>query len=297
MVLAAIAIICIILIGSIDPNAILRALLLVAIVKFTMSPQTPLTAYIAVGFQGLTGFLILRPKFLFLLKCIIFGALAMIQTSLQKAIVLTIVFGSQFWNAINKLIDSLLKDFGIKDYNYSYIVLSIYVGIHVIAGIIAGIYAYRFSKKLKLTTKNGAQEPNILSENKIAGFLQKKKKKHFGMIPVILGLFAILYALKYLNLFESYPLQSEILNVVVRGALILLIWNFFFSPLFTSFMFKWLTKKRSALKDELAVLLTFTPEIKEIVSKSWSDSKGKNIFARVFYFIGTSFENFLIGEI
>ncbi len=296
MVLAAFAIICIILIGSVDPNAILKALLLVAIVKFTLSPQTPLTAYIAVGFQGLTGYLILRPKSFFLIKCILFAALAMIQTALQKAIVLTLVYSSQFWSAINKLLDSLLKDFGIKDHNYAFIILSIYVFIHVIAGIFAAVFAYRFSKIHAVNRKDEASGGKILTQNEIATFLQKKKKKHLKIVPLILLLFAILYALKYFAIIPADSVQNDIIQIIIRGALILLIWSYFVAPIITTIFFRWLTKKRTAFKDEIAVLLTFTPEIKEIVNKSWRDSKSLNIFVRIPHFISESFRVFLLKE-
>lgn len=296
MVLAAFAIICIILIGSADTNAILKALLLVCIVKFTLSPQTPLTAYIAVGFQGLTGYLLLRPKTLFLAKCILFAALAMTQTALQKALVLTLVYSSQFWSAINNLINSLLKDFGIKDQNYAFIVLSVYVVIHIIAGIFAAVFAYRFSKIHISKRRDEASGGKILNQNEIAAFLQRKKKKHFKVVPVILVLFAILFVLKYYSIIPANSTGNEIVQILIRGALIILIWTYFFAPIITTFFFRWLMQKRTAFKDEIAVLLTFTPEIKEIVNKSWKDSKNLNVFRRVPHFISESFRIFLLKE-
>ncbi|CAN5639105.1 hypothetical protein BH10BAC5_BH10BAC5_01410 [soil metagenome] len=296
MILASFAVICIILIGSENTSSILKALLLVAIVKFTLSPQTPFTAYIAVGFQGLTGYLLLRPKSFFMVKCILFGMLAMIQTSLQKPIVYTILYSAQFWNELNKMMNSLLKDFGIQDYNYALIVICCYVFIHMIAGVIAAIFAYRFTKIHFSNRRDEKTGGKMLSQSEIAEFIGKKKKKHFKAIPVILGLFAILYSMKYLTFIPDYITKAEFLQMLLRGALILLIWNYFFAPLFTSFMFKWLTKKRTVFKDELAVLLTFTPEIKEIVNKSWKDSRDMNIFSRIPHFISRSFKGFLLKE-
>jgi hypothetical protein len=64
--------------------AILRATLLVVLVKAVVSPHSPPTAYLAVGFQGLAGALILSRVRPFALAAYLFGFLAILESALQK---------------------------------------------------------------------------------------------------------------------------------------------------------------------------------------------------------------------
>ena len=93
----AIVIMVLIAMATDKKGTILRATLIVMIVKGMVSPHTPLIAFIAVGFQGLMGELLLRSKKFLLISSIALGVITLLQSALQKIIILTIVYGKSLW--------------------------------------------------------------------------------------------------------------------------------------------------------------------------------------------------------
>ena len=89
------AILIIILLASFstEPSKqIIKSTILVLLIKGMVSPHAPITAYIAVGFQGFSGalffFLVPKPW----LAAVLLGFFAMAESAMQKILVLTIVF-------------------------------------------------------------------------------------------------------------------------------------------------------------------------------------------------------------
>jgi hypothetical protein len=80
---------------------ILRATLIVIIVKGIVSPYTPLTAYLAVAFQGAMGELLLRSRKHLLLPVLLLGIITLFQSAIQKIIILTVVYGKALWESID----------------------------------------------------------------------------------------------------------------------------------------------------------------------------------------------------
>ena len=78
------------------------------IVKGIVSPHTPITAYIAVGFQGIMGELLLRSKKYLLLSSIGLGVITLLQSALQKIVILTIVYGNSLWESIDVFVNFIL---------------------------------------------------------------------------------------------------------------------------------------------------------------------------------------------
>src|SRR5437588_263127 len=106
MIVAGAAVICICLIGYYVPvkGAILRATIIVAIFKLMLSPHTPPAAYTAVFFQGLIGQLLFFNHRFFSVSCILLGMLALVESAVQRVVVLTVLYGTNFWNAVNEFI-------------------------------------------------------------------------------------------------------------------------------------------------------------------------------------------------
>src|ERR1700722_18894783 len=109
LILGSCAIICISLIAYHVPSkgSILKATLIVAIFKMMLSPQAPPTAYIAVFFQGLMGEALFWNKKIYSVSCLFFGILVLLESGLQRMLVLTILYGKDLWQAINTFINGL----------------------------------------------------------------------------------------------------------------------------------------------------------------------------------------------
>ena len=95
------AVVFIILLARFDSRryGILRATLLVMIVKLLVSPHAPINAYLAIAFQGLTGTLLFRFIKNIRVASLLLGILCLLQSSLQKLLIITLVFGMNFWKA------------------------------------------------------------------------------------------------------------------------------------------------------------------------------------------------------
>src|SRR5262245_56179604 len=95
LVVGSSAVICICLIAYYVPakGAILKATLIVAIFKMMLSPQSPLPAYFAVFFQGLLAELPFYRRLHYQLSCLFFAIIALLESSVQRILVMMIVYG------------------------------------------------------------------------------------------------------------------------------------------------------------------------------------------------------------
>ena len=106
LIVSSLAITCIILIAHYVPtrSAIIKATVIVAIFKLMLSPHSPSTAYIAVFFQGMMGQLLLSNKRYFNFGAVILAVLSLVESAIQRILVLVIVYGNELWKVINGFI-------------------------------------------------------------------------------------------------------------------------------------------------------------------------------------------------
>jgi hypothetical protein len=111
LIVGSCAVICISQIAWYSPEkgAILKATLIVAIFKMLLSPQAGFPAYIAVFFQGLMGELFFWNRKYFRLSCFLFASIALIESGLQRILVLTMIYGNDLWTAVNAFISKFTR--------------------------------------------------------------------------------------------------------------------------------------------------------------------------------------------
>ena len=68
-------------------GTILRATIIVLIIKGMVSPHTPLNAYIAVSFQGILGEFLLRFRKYMVISAVLLGMVTLFQSAIQKLLV------------------------------------------------------------------------------------------------------------------------------------------------------------------------------------------------------------------
>src|SRR5258706_9095264 len=109
LIVGSCAVICICLIAYYVPakGTIIKATIIVAIFKMMLSPQAPPPAYIAVFFQGLMGELLFWEKRFFRLFCVVLALLAMVESAFQRVVSITIIYGNDFWTAVNGFLKKL----------------------------------------------------------------------------------------------------------------------------------------------------------------------------------------------
>src|SRR5688572_28452056 len=96
-----------------------------------LSPQAPQRAYIEVFFQGLLGELLFWKRRFFTLCCLVLAVLSLLESGLQRILVLTILYGNDLWKVVNNFINGLTGQRQAS--NYSLIIGSVYVALHVVA--------------------------------------------------------------------------------------------------------------------------------------------------------------------
>ena len=271
---------------------ILKSALLVIVIKFLVSPHTPITAAVAVFAQGLVGELFFFSK---KMKKILVPAFAMfIQfiTAVQKIIIVTVLFGENFWITLDDFSNSLLNKFiSVERIEFSILVVGAYLIIHVLAGLFLGFFILKLLKRIEEDdTKINNQPIDKVAE--VLSFENSSERKRWFQKPtgVIISMFFV--ALLTFSFFVPEWYDSKLMEIVimiVRALIIVLLWVFLVSPLLRKIFSKLISKQKARHLVEIDRILQFFPQMKQIVSFSWRNSKGSGGIKRL--------ENFLLSLI
>ena len=80
---------------------IFKALSIVLLVKLSVSPHSPITAYVAVSFQAFFGVFLYGLFSVNHITIVLLGAITFLESALQKLLTLTLIYGQSLWDAIN----------------------------------------------------------------------------------------------------------------------------------------------------------------------------------------------------
>lgn len=264
-----------------NKSALIKATLVVLIVKATVSPHTPLNAYFAVTMQGLLGLLLFRSLKYFTLSAIILGFLTMFQSALQRIIVLTIIFGNNLWESIdifgNYLIDQItFMDLNNGNLNISLWLISGYIIIHLVAGVLVGIFSAKIPRWVK-DEMDGNHDFSEIITNKIQEHSKsnRKRKNRFlrpGSIAVVLLALSIIILTYVFPQFNDSQGKMAII-MIVRSIVIMFLWYAIAGPLLRKIYYRYLTNKKSKYTKEVEQSVRIMPMLKIMVVNSWSASK------------------------
>ncbi len=291
------AVICICLIAYYVPanGAILKATIIVAIFKMMLSPHTPPTAYVAVFFQGMMGQLLFFNRRFFRLSCILLAVFALVESAIQRIIVLTVLYGNNFWNALNEFIRKLTNETTVN--NYSLMVATGYIMLHAFIGLMVGVFAGSIvwqSKSWSILHEEYlipyTNEKNN-EQLKPAGTKRKKKIKYFFIFIWITLI--VLFAQSYFHIGAALLPPQIPLQILLRSILIVLSWYFLVSPLLTSLIKKWLSNQRIKSQSDISQVILMLPSTKYIFLKSWQLSSAAKGWKRASAFCKILFVNIL----
>lgn len=284
------AVICICLIAWYVPNkgAIIKATIIVAIFKMMLSPQAPPPAYIAVLFQGLLGeFLFFRNRKFYRLSCILLAVLSLLESGLQRILVLTIVYGNDLWIVINDFINGLTKQ--KVSTNYSLFIGAAYVLLHLITGIVVGWIASILPGRIEKWSKKKEFliELNDFTETKRPAVVKKRKRLRKGLFVIWIILIG-LYAQSYFKIGDPLLPSSIALKIFIRSTIIVLSWIFLIAPLLKQLLHRWLKKEKEKSQIEIKAVVQLLPATQQLISQSWkltSANKGWHRIKRTIKFI------------
>jgi len=272
-------------------GAIVRATLIVLIVKGMVSPHTPVNAYLAVSFQGILGELLFRSKKYFTLSALLLGTVTLMQSGTQKIIALTVVFGHTLWESINIFGNFILQKFnlaGAQPYDISLGIIASYLSLHLITGIAVGIVAARIpfwlsnemtSFKEKFIIHNIPESIQLKVQNKRKSWLRRPS----GIAIIILAALVVLLSYMYPQITAQQG--SRAIIMVVRSIFIMVLWYTLIGPKLLLLFKKILNKKRNQYVDQVKSTLQIIPPLRLIIYQTWNAAKIYKRFKRIKTFI------------
>lgn len=280
--LAAFAIIIIRYIAFLSDNpfkSIINATILVLIVKAIASPQSPINAYIAVFFQGFFGAVIFSIIKNQKIAGYLTSVICLMETALQKLLVIWILFGSSLFTAVDKFTEGVLKEFHFGFISSTTYIIVIYLSIYFLWAIYIGYVANQLPNKVYerfLSFKNEVLEKP--SQNFLVKKQRRFKIKYLGFLLVLVLMFSLAILLKSDILLASF----------YRTLLILAIW-ILISPLLKWLLLKWIKGKESSFKKDVSYILELIPKLKSNVKPSLAlakkNAKGIGVYKEFIYIL------------
>lgn len=292
LLVGGLACICIALIYLLSQSKaqVLQSLLIVVCVKLSVSPYTPPTAYISVCFQAVLG---LGVYALFRVNVISFSVavmLCMLQSALQKLMVLTLFFGKELWQAVDGLFLFVAEQLRFIDISGTKILIATYLGIYVLGGMFVAVV---FKKVLQQFNDIQQQDFFIKVTDIDLAKVRKKENKRFAKLFAILLL--VLLALFIFRHGETNI--SKAIYLIVRTTLIIFIWFYLLTPLIGLLLKKGTAKFSTVYKSQINQSLQLFPELKQLIKQVWDNTAGTKSAKRIYLFLIHFFIALIIYQI
>ncbi|WP_296383304.1 hypothetical protein [Winogradskyella sp.] len=291
LIVGGIAILLISLIAYYAENkwqAILKALVIVLIIKMAVSPYSPFGAYVAVSFQAVFG-AFLFSKFSWKgATIIILGMVTFLESALQKLLILTIVYGTELWEAINIYGTWVQKKLNfISETSTSTALIIVYLVVYGICGFLAGF----FIKSIVEIIAN-QKEVCFYLDGEINTSEDRKGKLSFKAKAIWVWLIVVAVIVLAFSVFGGtlFGWQKAI-YVLLRSFLILMLWYLVLGPFLLKLIRKYLNKKESQYKEDVANAMDLFPYFRQILSYTWQETKHLKGYTRFKYFMANSISN------
>ena len=298
---AAVLFISLIALFSRNNKGILKATLIVILIKAVVSPHSPLTAYFAVSLQGVLGYLLFSTKKFYKLSALLLGILVLFFSGIQKIVILTILFGNTLWESLDIFVKQVSIEILSIDHpniNYGYVLITGYVLLHLIAGLFIGIYAGRLPQKINFYK---SIVPSSIESERVEEIPQKEKRKKKSWFFRPTGIFVIVLSagvivLSYLSPDLEERVVMSVVIMLIRSLVITFVWYTLLAPVAKKLFQKFVAKRNSEYSKDLEEIISMFPQFKKIVNYCWRLSKDKKGYKRIRYFLSMSFYYLLLSE-
>jgi hypothetical protein len=267
-----------------DYKQVLKATVLVLIIKATVSPHSPPPAYLAVAFQGFAGALIYRYITSFRIASVVLALLAMAESALQKIIVMTLIYGKSIWLALDKLFESISKEFAIHaDVSFSLLLIAVYLAVYLVWGLVVGVFSGKLPLQIEARKEEILQWYRQDREMIPVVALHKNRKFRFVIYICILVFILTVFLLGGNN-------KQQVLFILFRSLAAVLLLFFVLRPILNRLLHYWLSRQRSARKHDTATIIALLPGIRTYVRPSWQlaakqQSKAKQLKYFIYYMV------------
>lgn len=260
---------------------IFKSLLIVLLIKATISPYTPFPAYIAVSFQALIGYVFFSILSVNFISILLLSILAMLESAIQKLLILTLFFGQSFWNATNALFDFIAKQFHYQNINGNLWLITVYLLIYFIGGLCVSWFSYKTIHNISSTI----QLPEMEAESIVV--VEEKQQQYKKKLWITICLLSIISII----LFVTSPNKKEgwlaITKTLSWSLAVILIWLFIITPLLTKLITQQLKDSKKKYHKEVSETLSVLPIIKKLSHIAWQQTQSYKGFKRIGIFVST----------
>lgn len=244
---------------------ILKATLLVLLVKAAVSPQSPLPAYIAVSFQGLIGALLFWIMPRIKLTPVLFGMIAMLESALQMVLMKTIVYGMAIWEALDMFFSKIVKELHLStDMSFSKWLIIAYCGGYALWGMILGIWINKLPKQLDQRANDIQQQAAQLQGSDVTLNISRKQKRNTRLIVA----FSILLFIVGVFLMSGSSI-SKAVYIVIRTFAVLLLIFYIIVPITRWLLQKFIDKQKEKNRAEMQGLIDQLPELRSYLKPAY----------------------------
>jgi len=287
-----------------EKKAIINSTIIVILIKAFISPYTPLTAYFSVFLEGLMGYVLFR-FFSYRIVAISLGLLALMFSGIQKIIILTVVFGLTLWESINIFVNYVVEQFMLsdsfsKEIDFSFYLIALYLVLHTLGGIIAGVLAAKLPKRIsnKKIDFAGFEKFTFTETEKKKGKKRKRRILFFkssGILFLIFSGAVIIISLTDDSLDSN--IAFHVAMMIVRSVFIVLFWALIVYPFLKKYFDKFLKKEKLKFSKEMNQAIELFPQLKSIIYFSWNEAKKESgKIKRMTEFITYSLSLAILGE-
>jgi hypothetical protein len=266
-------------------RAILKATWLVLMIKAAVSPHSPFPAYLAVAFQGMCGAILFSANKNFKITSIVFGALALLESAVQKILLTVLFFGMSFWKSLDEFVVSTLTLVHLpSDFSFSEWIALSYVAVYLIIGVWIGEFASAIPDLIEGLDFSSIQLPDAKP------ITTKSKRKKRVVITIAIS---ICFSLLLMNYFSQFKFGE----VLIRVMLFTLLFYYVVSPL-TTLLIKTFSKNKSSelqqLNSELVELRIAVKPVLIFVNLRYRGIEKYRMF--VLYMVAIALNKFVVKE-
>lgn len=253
-------------------ESIFRSLLIVLIIKLAVSPHSPPTSYLAVSFQALMAALIYSKLSLTMWSSILLGVVTLVESAIQKLLVVWLIYGRSIWDAINSFSSYVTDKMGVfGEFLSSQVLVSIYLWAYLILGVIIGFVIYDIVRYLEYNQGNVKYQIQAIEFDDEVG--EGKKRRGRWRQWVLFGIFFAVIAMYYFFVKEGDEIWKNWVYIFIRSSGILLIWYYLISPIFRKYFKKFLDGKQHSVQKEVDETLTLLPYLRKVTKLAWTENK------------------------
>jgi hypothetical protein len=263
-------------------KAILKATVIVLLVKAAASPHTPLPAYVAVSFQGLAGAAVFGCLPSMRIGALLLGLLALWQGAVQKLLVMTILYGKSLWESVDAVGRWMLDKMGggPGDLSPTGWFMGFYLGYYTVAGLITGWLAGAIPGEIEEALKHPRSAPLPVSRVSQVLPLAPSRRRWWRRTPFKAGLVlaALLLATMWLTPGQDGWIKG--LRVFARALVVLVLWMWVMRPLGRALFRRFRRREQDAYGAEVSRALEQLPALRQIAGQAWQASADAAGFRR-----------------